>query len=468
MQPSRIIRKYSVLVACAFLISANLGAQMLLDSIVTYAYTSDRDSANTHKIANEYNGAGQLTSNSIYYWNTDTNRWEGWQFACEECSSYRGRYEYSYDEKGYLVSTSSFYWDIFKHEWVKGNTGRTEDGYDDRGNNVSIIYSIWNAAKNEWDPYLGYEFAYDEAGRIICKTTYDTYPTPQIWHPLQKILYTFDGKGRSTQEITQRWNDTARDWANERKTEWYYDSVDIRSEYSYFSWKRPGTNYTWVEDERHRIYNEYDQAGNRVLASETVRTPSMAWVPFKKEEWAYNSSGQMVLSLISNYQSPGKWTEDFRSEWVYNTEGRLILETLTGAQVRWPGGMPLRRMARTIRSLDFNGNTTRVIWFYWDAVTKSYLFISTDYYFYHSTSTGYQETMNVPIQVYPNPTSGILHLSGLSQPTEVKIYSMQGMLLRSINHAGVSVDISDLSPGAYLILISASGHPPFRTMLIKQ
>ena len=50
------IKKFSIPVVFAFLAFGDLCAQKLPDSIVTYYYTSERDSANTHKIANEYKG----------------------------------------------------------------------------------------------------------------------------------------------------------------------------------------------------------------------------------------------------------------------------------------------------------------------------------------------------------------------------------------------------------------------------
>ena len=461
-------KKYSLVVIGVVLMTGHLCAQKLIDSIVTYYYPTERDSVSRNKIANEYNGAGQLASFSIYYRDTDTHRWEGWQFPCEECLyGYYGRREYTYDETGRLLSTSSFYWDYNQNKWALGNTGRREDGYDDRGNNVSIIYSSWNQATNEWDPSFGYEFGYDDAGNMISKITCDhTYPDNQTWHFLEKMVYAFDLQGRKTVEIRQLPDSTGRDWVNQVKTEWYYDSTGITTDYASFRWTLAGNNYEWHEEARHRIINQYDLAGNILLITESLKVSSTRWTPIMKEERAYNSTGQQVLSVIS--RGNGSLTEDFRSEWVYGPDGRLIQETLTGSQIRWPGGMAIKRRAKTIRSLDEDGNPSRVIWYYWDAQTKSYLFNNKDYYFYHSTSTSVHEPGIDHIRIYPNPTGGICYISGLSQPAEVKIYSMQGVLLRSMQNVQVSVDISDLYPGACLIIVNEAGHPPFRTMIIKE
>ncbi|TSA35524.1 MAG: T9SS C-terminal target domain-containing protein [Porphyromonadaceae bacterium] len=465
MLPARAIKKCSLLVVCVFLVFGNLGAQKLLDSIVTYYYASDRDSVNSVKIANEYNAAGQMTSHSIYLWDTNTNRWDGWVF-CDECSGCTGRYEYDYDERGNQILSFGYGWQGHELGWVL--RGRTENNYDDCGNNVSIIYSGWNAVEKEWTPGFGYEFGYDDVGRITSKITYDRGLPLKDWLPLEKMLYTFDGHGRKTQEIRQLWNETARDWVNQRKTEWYYDSPGITTEFANFSWTLTGKYYDWSEYERHRIVKVFDQADNRVLTTESVKASSTAWTPIWKEELAYNSLGQPVLSIIS--EGTGTLTERLRTEWVYDPAGRLILETLNGLliRIRKPDCYPVRRRLKDIRSFDVDGDIEREIWYRWYAYTESLIFDRKDYYFYHSTSTGHQEIRIDPIRIDPNPASGVLNLSGLSQPAEVKIYSMQGMLLRSIHHVEVSVDISDLSPGAYLILVVEVGHPPVRTILIKE
>ena len=463
MLPARAIKKYILLVVCAFSVSGNLGAQKLLDSIVTYYYPTGRDSVNAVKIANEYNGTGQLASYSIYLW---TGQWEGWSFPCEECSSNPGRYEYGYDERGDQVFEMAFTWWGPQLEWVESSRFRTENGYDDRGDKVSTTYLGWNFTKNEWYPYFAYEYGYDEAGHILFKSTYDRDPTSTHWHGLENMLYSFDSQGRKTLEIRQIGSDTSRDWVNQRKTEWYYDSPGITTEYAFYRWTLAGTIYEWQEDQRYRIIKEFDPAGNPVLITESLKVSKTRWTPTMKEERAYNLSGQPVLSVIS--RGNGSLTEDFRSEWVYDPDGRLIQETLTGAQVRRPGPLPIKKKSRTIRTFDNEGNTIRVIWYFWDALTKSYLFDSKDYYFYHPTATSHQETALEPVTVYPNPTGGILNLSGLSKPVTVEIYSMQGMLLRSVSHVKISIVISDLPPGFYLVRVVDDGKTLLKTPVIKE
>jgi hypothetical protein len=204
-----------------------------------------------------------------------------------------------------------------------------------------------------------------------------------------------------------------------------------------------------------------------LLTAESVKSPSSEWTPTRKEELAYNATGQPILSIIS--EGNGTLTERLRTERVYDSADRLVLETQTGWIQRWPVLYSnfIKRL-KVIRSFDADGEIGKEIWFRWDEYSESFVIDRKDNYFYHSISTGYPDTAIDPIWIYPNPSSGILNVSGLIRSAEVKIYSIQGTLLKSMQNVEFSFDISDLSSGAYLIQIVEAGHPPVRTVLIKE
>jgi hypothetical protein len=131
-------------------------------------------------------------------------------------------------------------------------------------------------------------------------------------------------------------------------------------------------------------------------------------------------------------------------------------------------GLMVQQKLRVIRSFDSDGDIAREIWYYWDGESRTFLPDSKDYFFYHSIVASNQEEGLPPVRIYPNPTRGILNITGLTKPAEVKIYSMQGMLLRRNPGSGTSVDLSDFSPGSYLIFVSEAGNSLLRTILIKE
>ncbi|WP_340112591.1 T9SS type A sorting domain-containing protein [Maribellus mangrovi] len=54
-------------------------------------------------------------------------------------------------------------------------------------------------------------------------------------------------------------------------------------------------------------------------------------------------------------------------------------------------------------------------------------------------------------KIYPNPTSGRIELSGLTNPADLNIFNMKGQLIKNIQQVMKTIDISELQPGIYLL-----------------
>ncbi len=61
--------------------------------------------------------------------------------------------------------------------------------------------------------------------------------------------------------------------------------------------------------------------------------------------------------------------------------------------------------------------------------------------------------LSPPISIYPNPVVNILTLSSTEGVKKVEIYGLSGKLLKSISVGLDQIDLSDLNPGSYLIVI---------------
>ncbi len=55
------------------------------------------------------------------------------------------------------------------------------------------------------------------------------------------------------------------------------------------------------------------------------------------------------------------------------------------------------------------------------------------------------------ISIFPNPTLGVINITGLTAPAKIKIYNLQGQLLKSFQQDQNTIDISDLQPGVYFL-----------------
>jgi hypothetical protein len=57
------------------------------------------------------------------------------------------------------------------------------------------------------------------------------------------------------------------------------------------------------------------------------------------------------------------------------------------------------------------------------------------------------------ISIYSNPTTGILHLIGVSDPVKVEVFSLDGRLIKSFHALKSSVSLEDVPEGKYIIRI---------------
>ncbi|MCX6223701.1 MAG: T9SS type A sorting domain-containing protein, partial [Bacteroidia bacterium] len=91
-------------------------------------------------------------------------------------------------------------------------------------------------------------------------------------------------------------------------------------------------------------------------------------------------------------------------------------------------------------------------------------------YFFHykSVVTGKPEIIANDIQVYPNPTQGQITISGLLQPAELKLYSIQGKLLKTDNQVVNTLDISDLPAGVYILNLFTGNESVVRRIVINK
>jgi trimeric autotransporter adhesin len=66
--------------------------------------------------------------------------------------------------------------------------------------------------------------------------------------------------------------------------------------------------------------------------------------------------------------------------------------------------------------------------------------------------------LNNSLSVYPNPTTGLINIEGISRNERIKIsvYDMSGKLIKkkSVYSSGATIDISKAKPGPYLIIIN--------------
>ncbi|MBN2262695.1 MAG: T9SS type A sorting domain-containing protein, partial [Prolixibacteraceae bacterium] len=68
----------------------------------------------------------------------------------------------------------------------------------------------------------------------------------------------------------------------------------------------------------------------------------------------------------------------------------------------------------------------------------------------YEIKTGVDEFAQNAMKVYPNPTSGVINISGIDTKA-VEIFNMYGAKVLSVDAKSNAIDVSGLSNGAYLV-----------------
>jgi len=452
MGQSNTIRKLCLLAVCSVCISNYAPAQKILDSIYTYYFLSGQDSVFCFKQKYAYDAAGHNTSVARYYYDSKL----GWCGACfypgNDIYGY-GRFDYNYDESGHLTETTGYSGGNIN--W--GKQTREKNEYDGDGNLVTWYWQGWSGAKNDWVADMGKEFGYNEAGQNTSIRHFNWDPVQNSWQPAMKGEISYDTSGEKVLDLFYLWNTTLRDWTLDSKTEWTYDSFGNQIVCADSAWTWVKKKYVWVEktrregitDSNGHIISEYWNMGQGLNS---------------KFVYAYDSGGRMISKIWSSRWNNQEWRERERSEWAYDPPGKLILETWVGDIMDFDVVEPIK----IERTFDSAGDKICETFYNSNGNRQIFTLRNKDYYFYRTSVTGTQDIPVNHIKVYPNPTSGNLNISGLTGPAEVKIYSLLGMLLRTLNQVENTVDISDLPAGIYIMRVANKNQTLANTFIIKE
>ena len=181
-----------------------------------------------------------------------------------------------------------------------------------------------------------------------------------------------------------------------------------------------------------------------------------------KNETTYDDVGNVILVLRYRWGSTqNDWIVHRKYIYTYSeTEEMYFNYEWIPSENIWIGHMKLRI------TFDEDGDDISFAHYSWDSDLSDWL-ISTKDFYYYSTGSGIEEIEVSSILCYPNPSSGIINITGLSQASEVKLYSSQGKLLKSLNQVESTIDISDLPAGIYILNLT-SGNKVLQKRIIKR
>jgi hypothetical protein len=85
----------------------------------------------------------------------------------------------------------------------------------------------------------------------------------------------------------------------------------------------------------------------------------------------------------------------------------------------------------------------------------------------HSSPLGTSEVIKSKIQIFPNPVSDVIRISGIDTGQTTQIYNLDGQLVRS-EPFDQKIDVSHLSAGVYLLKITTKNFESHEFKFVKK
>ncbi len=350
--------------------------------------------------------------------------------------------------------------------------------FDAGGNFIQVLNFSWNKATSQWVNMAKVDYVNNATGKVLTQTSYNWITGTSSWQSANKWEHHYDANGLDTLMIA--YDGQGASWIQAERHHYTYDVKGNQTLDQYDLWN--GTTSQWLlSGKAEKTYDANNR--NTLLIVYNWMKPTSTWIPYYKNIFTYDVNGNNLLSLAllynqagSNYDSSYKLVNTIDvngntiqsqgslyqlGNWVgYSNVLNTFNNTYSKNDIIWPGGPnQYNHMLLTYVNQSYSGgayvNTGKGICYY-SAVGSS----------------GIAETHIAEINLYPNPTSGMVYIEN-TKPVSINIYNLMGEVVYSLSAdpmlSNTSIDLSSLSNGIYSMqLIDEKGKSTFRKIqLIK-
>lgn len=372
----------------------------------------------------EYDTAGNVLSS--LYQNYISNIWENWISS-----------ENIYDSTGRAIQSTNLTWDDFGGAWYISNLR----DYSYNGLTTTILQKSRNNPNDALLPSYYHTIVNNNNGDIVTNTRQKPDSLGN-WVNDIRSSYTYTVQGYTATKLSEKWDNSSQTWYTDKKTEYTYDvngNITVRNIYLLSS-----TTNTLVNGQRNTFtYNSDDL----LLVDITELWTNNAWENNHRIEYSYNSDGLPDTVSSGNWNGSNFNSGKSRSFFEYNQYNLLY-----------------RRISQT-----FNIG-------YQDYSRETYL------YTYYSVDTVPEDTTGIIgdfdpsdpdqafVQVYPNPaTTNIRVLNLGTSALQLSLYDLNGhlVLTEETTRKQHTINVSDLPPGLYLLLVESNEQRMVKTISIE-
>ncbi|MCB9045106.1 MAG: T9SS type A sorting domain-containing protein [Chitinophagales bacterium] len=309
------------------------------------------------------------------------------------------------------------------------NTNKTvvvRDGNDNPVKNVSLT---WNSGN--WDTSFVSIMTYDAQGHLLSDSSYTKFGG--VASPAYRTKYTYDGSWNLVQYLYDYWDGTM--WTGNSRTNFTYNGTKLVTttdqEYVNSSWRNSYMDSIGYNGSG--IYNFYE--------SREWDTVGAKWVNSEQEIHTINGNGVPSKVLYSEWNTgTKKWDPYSETEVFYDANGNPVRTDVYD----YTGGI--------------KDNTPYYI---------NYMY----YEYYFNVGVNNVPQVNV-VSVYPNPASNNVYIvMNDIQEGVITLTNMAGQVVRTISAVGnqkVSLDITGLATGNYILSVQSKGMTDARQMLTIQ
>jgi hypothetical protein len=359
-----------------------------------------------------YNSGGNMTQILEYEWDNSTNTWAAYW-----------KQDFTYDSGGNMTQVFEYDWDNSTNNWVF--YAKIDYTYNSGGNITQVIFYGWDETTNAWFANFKYDFTYDSGGNMTQQLESMWDFTTTEWVELYKLVYTYNSGGNMTQEIYYHWDISTNIWIADYKYTYAYDS---------------GSNITQV------IGYEWDSS-------------TSAWITYSKDDYSYDSNGNPTLETYYSWDlTTSQFIPDNKYDYTYDLSYTLLDLILPPLDWFVPDySYQISNMPLTYSE------------YYWDEVSSIWIKDYSGIYDYTEiNTTSVTETVDLGIEIFPNPVSEFINVIGVEAIATFELYSNQGLLVLSKTlMANERVDVSGLSKGIYFYTLAIE-HEKQSGKLIKQ
>lgn len=360
-----------------------------------------------------------------------------------------------------LDSLNYTQWDTVANAYNPGGT-KFKFYYDANGNNHTEILSVFidqinmnldfgkytntfntnnklvkqevvlNNGLDVWENNNKTEYTYDSKGNKITSKHYNWIKTSDSWQITASFNYTYNANNKVDIEIDSNFNTTL---FSILKTVSTYDANGNITNDTRYTWK----NNSWAIDYKND-YN-YDTKNNLSFEiNSTFDASNSTYTNSTKVKYTYDGDGNMGSSVNYTWNAPnGQWDFKGRDIFVFNT---AVLSTDIYAPSEFSElTNNIKNEVKSYTLQDYiNGNYRNNA-------------LETFYYSPFKASSGINELTEININIYPNPSNGMININTNETIENINITDVNGKLVRHQTDNS-PIDLSQNSKGIYFVNIT--------------